>query len=82
MAAAADKNPGLRDLLLDTPKEDCLEALNQSEYDEFYKRVWRYIDLYGFRCMSEMKLEQPDLHQDPGFLFVVLKTTYVPENTI
>jgi rifampicin phosphotransferase len=53
------------------------EALRQSnsnsEVAEFEKRVDRYIHLYGHRCMSEMKLEQPDLHQDPTFLFTCLK---------
>ncbi|MEK6625391.1 MAG: PEP-utilizing enzyme, partial [Bdellovibrionota bacterium] len=38
-----------------------------------YNRLLDYIDKYGFRCMSEMKLEQKDLHQDPSLLFVFLK---------
>lgn len=35
--------------------------------------VLDYIDRYGFRCMSEMKLEQKDLHQEPSLFFVFLK---------
>jgi pyruvate,water dikinase len=35
--------------------------------------VLEYIDNYGFRCMSEMKLEQKDLHQEPGLFFVFIK---------
>ncbi|MGZ3806578.1 MAG: PEP-utilizing enzyme, partial [Bacteriovorax sp.] len=56
-----------------TPNEHCLEALNQSSHHEFYHMVLDYIDRYGFRCMSEMKLEQKDLHQEPGLFFVFLK---------
>lgn len=67
------KNQGLRDLIMATDNADLLEALNQSEYREFYQHVQDYLDKYGFRCMSEMKLEQKDMHQDPALFFVFLK---------
>ncbi|MCA9524001.1 MAG: phosphoenolpyruvate synthase [Myxococcales bacterium] len=73
MAAEVDRDPPLRRLLLETAAEDCMEALAQSPHSAFRQRVGRYIDRFGFRCMSEMKLEQKDLHQDPSFLFVCLK---------
>lgn len=65
--------PDAKKLILETPKEIALEALRQSPHDEIYKAVLDYLDRFGFRCMSEMKLEQPDLHQDPSLLFVFLK---------
>lgn len=73
MAKEADENPELRKLILDTKAEYCLEALKQSSHESFKQRVDTYIDRFGFRCMSEMKLEQKDLHQDPSLLFVFLK---------
>jgi rifampicin phosphotransferase len=73
MAKEASDIPGLKELLEKTPAADCLEALINSPYGLFYTRVQRYIDLYGFRCMNEMKLEERDLYQDPSFLFVCLK---------
>lgn len=73
MAALVAADPQLKKLLEETPSEDCMEALKRSEFKTFYARVVRYIDLYGFRCMNEMKLEEVDLYQDPGFLFVCLK---------
>jgi phosphohistidine swiveling domain-containing protein len=73
MAALISKNAGLKALIEATPAEDCLEAVQQSNYSEFKTRVARYIDLYGFRCMNEMKLEEKDLYQDPSFLFICLK---------
>ena len=24
-----------------------------------------FLDRYGFRCVNELKLEEPDLHEDP-----------------
>ena len=68
---AADES--LRALIESTPPEDVLEALNQSRHQGFYADVRDYIDRFGFRCMSEMKLEETDLFTDPTFLFVCLK---------
>lgn len=73
LAGVVETNPGLKQLLLNCSPEDAYEALNQSPFQEFFTRINSYIDRFGFRCMSEMKLEQKDLHQDPSFLFVCLK---------
>ncbi len=73
LSGIVSKNVELKNLILNTPNEHALEALNQSKFQEFYKLVLDYIDKYGFRCMSEMKLEQKDMHQDPGLFFVFLK---------
>ena len=32
-----------------------------------------FLDKYGFRCMNELKLEEPSLRDDPTFIFVTLK---------
>ncbi len=73
LAGKCSKDPKIKELVQKTPKEDLMEALAQSPYQEIYNDVLTYIDKYGFRCMSEMKLEQVDLHQDPTQLFVFLK---------
>jgi pyruvate,water dikinase len=72
MACLAHATPELEKLLLDTAPERAMETLRQSAYGEFLERVNSYIHKYGFRCMSEMKLEQKDLHQDcaPFFIFL------------
>lgn len=67
------KTEGLKDFIFSTKNEFLLEALNQSEYQEFYALVSTYLDKYGFRCMSEMKLEQKDMHLEPKLFFVFLK---------
>ncbi|RME71944.1 MAG: phosphoenolpyruvate synthase, partial [Planctomycetota bacterium] len=73
MACEVEASPALRELLLSTPAADCYEALRQSEHRDFFARVERYIDRFGFRCMNEMKLEEIDLVEDPSYLFTCLK---------
>lgn len=73
LAHKANQNEGLRRLIETTDPKEGLEALNQSPYTEFYKLVLDYLDRFGFRCMSEMKLEEIDLLTDPSYLFVCLK---------
>jgi pyruvate,water dikinase len=73
LAKVVEQTPGLKSLLLQTPSDDCQEILKQSSYQSFYQEIEHYLDQYGFRCMSEMKLEQRDLHHNPGALFTFIK---------
>ncbi len=73
LAHQASQSPALVDLLLKVDPKEGLEALNQSSHIDFYKSVLDYLDRFGFRCMSEMKLEEIDLLTDPSYLFVCLK---------
>jgi pyruvate,water dikinase len=68
-----DKNSDAKKLLLENSKEELLEAFRQSTHTAIYEALEDYLDRFGFRCMSEMKLEQIDLSQDPSLLFVFLK---------
>lgn len=73
LSGIVEKNEDLKNLIMQTDNADLLEALNQSKFNDFYLLVKDYLDKYGFRCMSEMKLEQKDMHQDPSLFFVFLK---------
>lgn len=73
LAHMANKHTKLRDIILSSEPRDGMEAVKQSEFQDFYKELEKYIDKYGFRCMSEMKLEEIDLVTDPSYLFVCLK---------
>lgn len=73
LAGEVAADPGLRRLVEETPADLLLETLNQSRFRAVYGKVEAYIDRFGFRCMSEMKLEETDLVTDPSFLFVCLK---------
>lgn len=81
IAADVKKVSSLKKLILNTASEDCMEVISQSLFEDFKKSINRYIDLYGYRCMNEMKLEQKDLYQDPSFLFICLKN-YLQSNNI
>jgi pyruvate,water dikinase len=54
LSGYVSKNPELKSLILDTPNDILLEAINQSKFTEFHQMIKDYIDKYGFRCMSEM----------------------------
>ncbi len=73
MSGYIDSRKELKDIIINTDSDKCLEAINQSDFQDFYKMVIDYIDRFGFRCMSEMKLEQKDLTLDPSLLFTFLK---------
>ena len=80
MAGKVIKNADLKKLIEETAAEDLLEVLTQSSHLDFCNDVLSYIDRFGFRCMSEMKLEEIDLYSDPSYLFVCLKN-YLRTNT-
>lgn len=73
LSTEVKRNPGLAELILNSPAEDCFEKVMQSPYESFKIRVNQVIDLYGFRCVDEMKLEVKDLHQESSYLFWALK---------
>lgn len=72
MAAYVRARPELEALLMNASPDRAFEALRQSPFTEFREQVDKYLVQYGFRCMSEMKMEQKDLHQDPSQFFVFL----------
>ena len=43
------------------------------EHPEFAKELDRYLELYGFRCMNELKLEEPSLRDRPELLLTYLR---------
>lgn len=73
LAHEASKNPSIQKIIETHEARDCLEAFNQSPFKDYYHSLLDYLDRYGFRCMSEMKLEEIDLLTDPSYLFVCLK---------
>lgn len=73
LAEEIDQRPQLRELIFKTPNDLLVETIRQSEFQDFYHQIEDYLEKYGFRCMSEMKLEQRDLHHDPSLFFVFLK---------
>jgi len=74
LAAAARQQPELRELLLtERPEELAREIPADPRFAEFAAAIRRYLDLYGFRCVNELKLEEPSLKERPAFLYQILR---------
>ena len=58
-------DPALREWFATNNARTVLEGLRSGKAPSVYKEFNRYIDLYGFRCINELKLESTDLHEDP-----------------
>ncbi len=72
LAALARADPELRKVVETTAPEGVYDVLAEMGHDEFRARVDDYIDRYGYRSLDELKLETPDLREDPSALFVML----------
>lgn len=61
-----EENSVLRQKLTTVP---AAELLNDPQIKEF---IHPFLDRFGFRCANELKLEEPDLHDDPSFVVYTL----------
>ena len=74
LAADVRKDPQQLAWLEATPDGECLPALRaRPELAPLRARVEDYLRRYGFRCMNELKLEEPSLRDRPDFMFAMLK---------
>ena len=81
LAAQARQNPELRQLLLETAPDDLARLLPADpRFADFASEIARYLDLYGFRCVNELKLEEPSLRDRPAFLYQILRNYLAMED--
>ncbi len=74
MAATARQDPVLLERLRrDPPDALAREIPADPRFAPFAAQLKRYIDVYGLRCMDELKLEEPPLRDRPGALFEILR---------
>jgi phosphohistidine swiveling domain-containing protein len=59
-------DPVVREWFLSTPTAELRTELSERA-PEIAARLHDFLDRYGFRCVNELKLEEPDLHDDPSF---------------
>ncbi|MFD3703164.1 phosphoenolpyruvate synthase [Nocardia sp. NPDC058658] len=64
----------LTELVNSTAPEQIYAELQQSGREGFLAQVDSYIERYGYRSLDELKLETPDLREDPASLFVMLRS--------
>ena len=48
-------------------------ALAAGRFPGFAGAIAAYLEQYGYRCMGELKLEVPNLRDDPGFLHAMIR---------
>ncbi|MEU6548864.1 phosphoenolpyruvate synthase [Streptomyces sp. NPDC046915] len=73
LAAEARADTDVLRLLEQTPDSEALQALRDAGHTRFLAAVDAYIADYGYRSPDELKLEVPDLHENPAGLFTLLR---------
>jgi phosphohistidine swiveling domain-containing protein len=81
LAAQARQRPELRQLLLKRAPDDLAREIPADpRFTEFSAGIARYLDLYGFRCVNELKLEELSLRDRPAFLYQILRNYLASED--
>jgi pyruvate,water dikinase len=75
LAARVRADLALSDLIDRTPAEKIYAELAQAGQTEFLAAVDDYLNRFGDRSFDELKLEVPELREDPTNLFVLLRNT-------
>ena len=74
LAGVAASEPELVKLIFEDPLEQVPERIKKDDrFPEFNQLMRKYLDLYGFRCMNELKLEEFSLRDRPHVVYQVLR---------
>ncbi|MFF5538083.1 phosphoenolpyruvate synthase [Streptomyces cinerochromogenes] len=73
LADRARADAEIADLLARTPDDEAYQALGDAGHTGFLAAVDTYIADYGYRSPDELKLEVPDLYENPAGLFSLLR---------
>ncbi|MFE2302909.1 phosphoenolpyruvate synthase [Streptomyces sp. NPDC059445] len=73
LAVQARADAGILALLERTPDPEARQALLDAGYTGFLRSVDAYIADYGYRSPDELKLEVPDLRENPAGVFALLR---------
>jgi phosphohistidine swiveling domain-containing protein len=79
LAATVRADPALTELITTTPPEKTRQALEDGAHRQLLAEIDRYVTRYGYRSPDELKLEVPDLREDPAMLFTMLRDA-LPES--
>lgn len=71
VAARIKRDDDLADQFLSCDPE-VLSQTMASRSPEIAAAVDDYLERYGFRCMNELKLEEPSLHETPAFVYQMI----------
>ncbi len=78
MASVAAGDDALREVIVTLEPDEALSRIrDDARFAAFSGEIAHYLELYGFRCMNELKLEEPSLRDNPAFLLMLLRN-YLP----
>ena len=73
LAAKIKKMPELEKLFSELSPEELIQTIPQRKDAEFIMQtIAVYLEKYGFRCINELKLEEPSLHETPAFVYQMI----------
>jgi phosphohistidine swiveling domain-containing protein len=75
LAGAIRSSPVLEDIFSTTPADDVVDRLSATDEHAaraFLSQFESYIASYGYRSFNELKLEEPDMHEDSSILVRML----------
>jgi rifampicin phosphotransferase len=77
IAEIVERDPEMSNLINGTEPDKVYDVLRKSDKANaraLLSEVNRYIDEFGYRSINELKLEAPDLREDPSVFFYMLKS--------
>ncbi len=81
IASRVKNNDKQRELFLNHTHEELADlVLASGEHSEIQEQISTYLDLFGFRCINELKLEEPSLRETPEFVFQMIQNYLKMEN--
>jgi pyruvate,water dikinase len=81
LARQASETPELRELMLRERPETLADVIPRDpRFRELSDSIGNYLDLYGFRCVNELKLEEYSLKDRPAFVYQVISNYLAMEN--
>ena len=74
LAKRAKEAPAVQQLILEGEPTQILEQLPAVQGSQrFLDDLQDYLDAYGYRSMEELKLEEPTMRENPGFVFQMMR---------
>jgi phosphohistidine swiveling domain-containing protein len=73
LAKRVREDPALRELVRSTPSGELNTRLSSRQHAAARAEIDAYLRDFGYRANNELKLEEPDLREEPSVLFDMLK---------
>ncbi|GAB3132620.1 hypothetical protein GCM10027289_21110 [Tsukamurella serpentis] len=74
LARTAVAEPALRELIETADPQAVHSVVSSGAYPEFAADLAEYLQRYGYRSLDELKLEVPDLREDPSSVYLMLRS--------